>query len=195
MSLCQDCGQEFSMVGQHYRQSSCTYPKISKHDKEILEGVLMGDGCIPTDSGNPKFVVEMTNKDFLEFLSETLTIPTTVSDDGYTHILRTVRMPSIKKIRDKWYKSSGKTFPKNINYSRTHLKYWYVCDGHYSNNRATIACSNEYENKEKIKRIFNIVNVTPKFYSEGAWLSSKETEVFLDEIGQPIPGFEHKWGE
>lgn len=41
---CISCGTNFSYVGQHYRQSGCTYPTLSQHQLELVEGVLMGDG-------------------------------------------------------------------------------------------------------------------------------------------------------
>lgn len=197
---CTSCGNTFSSVGQHYRQSVCTYPTLSAYQKDLVEGVLMGDGCIH-DDGNErlKFIVEMNNQKFLQWLEIQLKEFTTsiVSvNNKDTYKLTTIRCPEFKKIYNRWYNNGVKKFPKDLQLTKNKLRMWYVTDGHLRETSGrpniTIGCSNEYDRQEYLSELLPFAN--PSFYSDGLWLSVDETELAFEYMGHnPVKGFDRKW--
>jgi hypothetical protein len=208
---CPDCGNEYqsSGLGTHISKSDCEYPDFTEHQKEVLTGVLMGDGTVVRNNGNPDFRIKMINKDYLLHLKDIFgSLATEVSlervdeDDNHNDIyqLRLRSNPNIQQFAD-WYSTGKKVFPDDIELTPTVLRHWYVCDGtlyerstvshHFS-----ICAKNEGENIEKLKSYFIEQGLpepnTPsygkfKFYAEG-------TQEIFDYIGwNPVPGFEYKW--
>jgi hypothetical protein len=43
---CPDCGESFKSVGHHWRYSPSHRPDITSKQKEILTGLVMGDGIV-----------------------------------------------------------------------------------------------------------------------------------------------------
>lgn len=157
----------------------------------------MSDASIPDDGEDRlRFEVEMKSLKFLKWLDSKLEhFSTGVRESGKYYKLNTIRAPCFTQLRGKWY-ANKKRFPE-INVSPLIMKMWYIGDGHLTDveHRPSIAigCSNEYDRQQMISSLFNEIGVSPSFYSESAWLSADETEQFLDYIGDPVAGFEHKW--
>jgi len=224
--ICNQCDNEFSRLGSHwYASSSCDFPLFTDNEEEVITGLLMGDGCIDNSTKNPSLVVNMTNKEFLKHLdsyfgnkSSGVNFFRSAKDqasqgrfsdnpDNYSDQYRwkSVTNPKLLEYRD-WYSTGKKLFPENIKLTPTIFKYWYACDGTYdtsgSQNRISIAASNEANNKEKINSYFiNIPkpsnwNITER--SSGGkrcnivWTKS-DTKKLFDYMGEPLPGFEYKW--
>ena len=195
--ICVSCSNKFTYVGQHYRQSDCKYPTLSDRQKKIVSGLLMSDASIPDDGEDRlRLEIEMKNKEFLEWLDNELSeFSTGVRESGKYYKLSTIRAPCFTELREKWY-DNVKKFP-DVSVTPLLMKMWYVGDGHLtkSDNRPMIAigCSNEYSRQEMLTSLFKNVGVCPSYYSEAAWLSTDDTEQFLDYIGAPVAGFEYKW--
>ncbi len=160
----------------------------------------MGDGCIH-DDGNErlKFIVEMNNKKFLQWLQQQLpNLTTSVVNVNTkdTHKLTTIRCPAFREIYERWYVDGRKRFPKNLKLTPEKLRMWYVTDGHLRETSGrpniTIGCSNEYERQDYLTNLMDFAN--PSFYSDGIWLSADETELAFEYMGyNPVAGFGRKW--
>jgi len=197
---CLSCGSDFTYVGQHYRQSACNYPQLSTYQLELVEGILMGDGCIHDDGNSRlKFIVEMNNNTFLQWLQTqmpNLTTSVTKVNTKDTHKLTTIRCPAFREVYQRWYNSGEKYFPDDLRLTPTKLRMWYVTDGHLRKTSGrpniTIGCSNEYNRQEYLSGLIPFAN--PSFYSDGLWLSADETERAFEYMGtNPVAGFERKW--
>ena len=195
---CIRCGETFTKVGQHYRLSSCDYPELSNNQKEILTGVLMGDGSI-SDDGNERlrFVVEMKNEPFLQWLHKQIPeFSTGVKKKSKgTYYISTIRCPEFRKMYDNWY-DGDKKFPESVELTPTVLRMWYVTDGHLKQTSGrpmmTIGCKNEFDRKEFLSDLIEFAD--PSFYSNGLWLSVDETERAFEYMGtSPVSGFDYKW--
>jgi len=160
----------------------------------------MGDGCIHDDRNERlKFIVEMNNDDFLQWLGDELkqfktSIVSVKNKDTYK--LTTIRCPEFKSIHERWYKNDVKRFPEDLELTKNKLRMWYVTDGHLrktsGNPNITIGCSNEYDRKSYLSELIPFAN--PSFYSDGLWLSVDETESAFDYMGyNPVAGFGRKW--
>ena len=118
---------------------------------------------------------------------------------------RTMAHPELHQYRD-WYSSGSKVFPKDIKLTPTTLKHWYCGDGHFDakSNYASITMSNERENYNKITKIFKWAG-----FEDFTWFRTEQSGEQKDKacikfnregtrwlfryIGDPLPGFEHKW--
>jgi len=175
---CLQCGKEFERLSQHWALSTCSEPDLTDKQKEIVKGLLMGDGTLANREETPYLQCIMTNKDYLKFLSEKFETSSEVtlsktakqsaeedidsgfnpkaSEQNYKNVYRwaTATRKSLKPF-SKWYKTSEKLFPENLVLTPTCLRHWYVCDGGlvYKDKSAIgISVVNEKEKKRKMLR-------------------------------------------
>lgn len=173
--------------------SECDESELSKTQKQILTGLLMGDGTLANRNKTPYLQCTMTNKEYLEHLSaifpnsSKVTLSKTASKsaaenrksgfsnsaqkENYSDVYRwaTISRKSLKNY-SKWYKEEGKIFPKDIKLTPYVLKHWYVCDGglvYKDRESIGISLVNEKENKSKINSYFRNQNLpAPSHYNE-----------------------------
>jgi len=180
---CHECGEEYTRLATHWTQSGCQHKPLSDYQKEVVTGLVMGDGCVAIQDDNkyPYLIVALTKRDYLEYLSNSVfplvsheaTMSNTakecadsggafhsstdahVKDYSSMYRLNTMSHPDFANYR-KWYSSGSKSFPKNIELTPTVLKHWYCGDGHLIKNsgRASIAMSNERDSRSKIVDMF-----------------------------------------
>lgn len=195
--LCEQCTKEWDAVGRHWGQSKkCEYPELEGLKKEILIGLLMGDGSImQREATNQYLRVNMITEPFLDWLDVQLGWLSTgvrlqitakenalksresgfdsdALEENYNdvHFLRTRTHPSITELTQ-WYQSGKKVWPVDLELTPTALLMWYVGDGCFHNNGGkryvTIAMSNEREYKNKVEYYFEGVEVPkPSYWSE-----------------------------
>lgn len=187
--VCNQCGQKKSL-GHHWQRSSeCEYPQYSKHEREVLTGVVFGDGSVYRGGSNPKVECDMISKGYLEYLFEIFGnkcnsikdkrssseaaelaretgFSPSAKAENYSDIYRLTwrSNPYIEEFS--WY-DSGKDkfiFPESMKLTETILLHWYVCDGNLTDrdNRkpyVKISCSNGRGEQEKISSYFSDSNL------------------------------------
>lgn len=221
---CHECGDNFSRIGSHWRRGSCKYPKISSKQHEIITGVLMGDGSINRYGKNPRLQVNMINKKYLEYvdskfpligagvslkrkakdnaeLSRQTGFTSTVNEENYNdqHNWQTLCIPELKQYSN-WYNSGEKVWPEDIQLTSTVLKHLYCNDGSLEKDgkffRIKITMCNEINNKEKINKLFENMNLQrPEYWNsnkDARW-NKESSKDLLNYMGEPLPGFEYKW--
>jgi len=187
--ICQQCGNGYQRIGGHWSHpnSSCSHPNFTDHQKEIITGLLMGDGTIGTANKNPHIRAKMISPNYLEYIadefgvlgSEVSLYMTAAesakhnSDNGcspnakaenYSDVYGWCSMshPELQEFAD-WYSSGKKVWPADIQLTSTVLKHWYCGDGSWNNggshNRITIAMANEVNNTEKVDQMFRNVGL------------------------------------
>lgn len=114
------------------------------------------------------------------------------------YVLTTRRHPGLNQYRD-WY-GSQKRYPEDLSLHPTVLKQWYVCDGHllwgnkgHTRPQVWIAVENEQDRPGVIERLFDSTPISPSFRHGRVMLTSDETEVFFEYVGEPVPGYEYKF--
>jgi len=204
------------MLGQHWARSSCDYPTFSDHQKDVLTGILMGDGSIHFGSKNPAIQISMITQDYLQHIDSKLGILSTgvskekrtTQSDNEIYRLNTRFLPSLSEFSE-WYDGGSKVWPNDIRFNSTVLKHLYVCDGnldtHASAKRIRISMSNKRQNKEKVESMFSSVGFSVDRWDEterssggykcDAVFNTEQTEKMLNYMGDPLPGFHYKWGE
>lgn len=197
MEQCISCGSEYKNLALHWNRSSCDYPELSQRQRDLVTGVVMGDGSVvnPNTANNPTLHVKMINEEFLDWLDGELGW----LSNGYTkvqtaeeaakanresgfspnakaenyhdkYVLRTKCLPVMSEWRE-WYSSGEKVFPSDIQLTPDVLKMWYVCDGYITDwNSIDITANNEEGNCDKIRQLFDGLGVDPVFHkSQRSW--------------------------
>lgn len=223
MTVCNQCGENKSNLGNHWRLSnSCNYPKFNWKQLSMLTGILMGDGSLDRSGANCRVKVEMINEKYLKYvdgvlgnLSNGVTMTRTAEENAkkmrtsgfrpdanasnYSDVYRltTKRHPKLNDF-ESWYESGEKVFPK-LELTPTMLKHWYVCDGHLSereNSRPNVVfgITNEYEHSDKLEQMFIEQGIDANTTeSKNLNIGVSHTEKFFEFIGEPIKGFNYKW--
>jgi hypothetical protein len=182
---CLSCGELFDSLGTHWRYNPEHKPELSEKQKEIANGLLMGDASVVKTNGSSDccMTMENVNEDFLLHLCDTfgsLCSNVSLSRTGEQQAERVSRFTTeesefqdvysihfrnheyFSDLRE-WYSSGEKVFPE-IELTSTILKYWYCCDGYYDDsdgkNRIVLSLSNEIGNEEKIGTILNSAGIT-----------------------------------
>jgi len=182
--VCNQCGNEYQKIGSHWSLSSdCSHPSFTNHQREIIIGLLMGDGSVNRASkGNPMLECSMISKNYLQYIDDQfgemgcgISLHVTASQKAQEnrksgfgpnadsadyqdkYRWQSIRHPEIEEFAD-WYASGKKVWPGTIELTPTVLKHWYCCDGHWDNygshNRIEIAMLNETDNTDKVDQLF-----------------------------------------
>jgi len=185
--VCQQCGNEYQQIGGHWSRGSCDFLSFTDRQREIITGLLMGDGGVYTDNKNPYIQVEMVSPNYLEYianqfgvLGSDVALAKTAKESAkqirnrgfrpnakaknYSDVYRWRSMshPELQQFAD-WYNSGEKVWPANIELTPTVLKHWYCGDGNWNNhstqNNIAIAMANELNNTDKVDQMFKNVGL------------------------------------
>lgn len=188
---CGECGRMYDSISHHWGSSPSHEPELSKHQHDVLTGVLMGDGHVKVNGKNGHLTVNMITRPYLKVLDNTfselsngITLDRTAEEsfkqsggvfqtdkENFNDIyqFRTKAHREITPYRD-WYSSGEKVWPENIDLTPTVLKHWYCCDGSYntSNNHRSIriGVKNEKGAKQKVDTYFEEKGLPTPYYSE-----------------------------
>jgi len=204
METCTQCRNKYEVVASHWSQSSCEYPSFTDHQRELITGLLMGDGCINTGGKNPCLQCEMISPNYLKYIDgkfgvfgKGVSLKKTAKESAkqcrdrefrpdakeknYSDVYywRSMAHPELQKFAD-WYSTGTKVWPSDTELTPTVLKHWYCGDGTWNNNRENnyieIAMANEIENTEKVGQMFENVGLpSPSNYNISERKDGSET--------------------
>jgi len=178
---CPNCKGKYAKLASHWNYNPSHRPKITDKQKDIITGILMGDGTINREEDkNPRLQVYMTTEEYLSYIDDIFGVlstgvyqhltPEESSENSgldlktenceYVYGWQTRRHPRLEEFAD-WYSTGEKVFPRDIQLTPEVLKHWYVCDGTFDtyNNSIRIACCNEYGQESKLQRMFSEVSI------------------------------------
>lgn len=219
-TICMACGEAFDRIGTHWRYNPDHRPSFSAEQREIVTGLLMGDGYIDTRRGNPYLVVNMITEEYLQYLHNTfenfskgVVLDKTAEEcaiynggdvENYNEIYswRSCSHPELSEWSN-WYSSGEKVWPDDIELTPTVLKHWYVGDGHLNKSSGGIelTVTNERGNRQKVQQYFSNAglpvggwweNTTGRTETRMYWNGGDRDKLF-EYMGNPLPGFEYKW--
>ncbi len=219
---CPNCGEQFERLGLHWYHGTCPYPEIDDDTREMLVGLLMGDGSIPDNEANSIFHLPMINRTFLEWFDREMGVLTTGvtlkktaaelatrnRESGFSpnaeaenyHDMYTVwsrTHPLFNELHG-WYDSGEKRYPSNLDLTTTTVKFWYVSDGYldvgqWGRPRIEIKARNERPRSDTLVSLFEAVGFSPTYRRHELRFTCDETEELIDWMGDPPHGFEYKW--
>jgi len=214
---CPECGRRFKSLGRHFAWRPEHQPTFSDRQHELITGLLLGDGWVSRErNGNPRFVVDMINREFIEWLDtqfEEHTLGARLQKTAEDHAetcghnpqttndvwrFKTRTHPKLEQYRD-WYGEEGKRYPKSLELTPTILKMWYVSDGSFQlpeyNVTPTLSfgCKKEADNKQFISDLFSAIDVEITWSGHLFRVALDDAEKTWNYMGSPPPGFEYKW--
>jgi len=222
-SVCPGCGRTFDMIGSHWAQATdCFRPAYTDRQREVLKGLVMGDGSL-NRSGDSEFsmVVMSTQARFLQHLDALfgpLSAGVRMHQDGETiaagarksgfdtsegsweykdvYAVRIRGHPTLTEMRNRWYPDGQIRYPSDLVLTPTAAKMWYCSDGGLSWARrpyVAFGTHNEAGRPEFLKALFEEHGFDPVWSDPLLRFTNDDTGDVLDWMGDPIPGFEYKW--
>ena len=217
---CRSCGEKFDCIATHWSLGSCTGPELSSYQKELVEGMLLGDGWLVDNEKNPQLRVAMTNKTFIEWLVEELgyiqTGNISVDDEevkinGGGHrlkkiyVIQTHTLESLRKYKN-WLDDIWTQGGQSLQITPLKLKLWYVSHG--TINRQESGCNaviydGGVAGEGQLEKVFDSIGIkfnrdtisTRSVSSDRLRFTRPESQKLWDYMGDPLPGFEYKWPE
>jgi len=191
--ICPDCNLPYKNPSTHFTTSHCERPEISRVQKEMLKGLVMGDGSINHRTRNWAIRWVSINEEFMDWFDWRMgDIGIEVReckesfeekresfkksfdwDEDYINTLNfhktyrwsSITHPSIKKFFNKWIKNSEKVFPNNFEISPISTCIWYCGDGGLNYNGKY--CSSA--TITTVNESSNIDNIVESFNKEGLY--------------------------
>lgn len=115
------------------------HEKVSDLGKEIIEGELLGDGCLSSRSNYSAFYQHTSSKrDYLEWLRDTLIkeglrftkrIAKSQTPLGETYHLKSRSFTDLKALHRRWYADGVKIVPADIVLTPAMALHWFLGDG------------------------------------------------------------------
>jgi len=206
MVECHSCGESYSQLSQHWRQSSCDRPNITEKQWQILKGLMFGDGrLVSKDERNPYISLSNTKEEFVQWFDRQMgTLTTGVTEKttedkknwSTVYVCSTRTHPEFR-LFDSWY-DSGSVQPPKVDYTPLLVKCWYVSDGTVStssDSRPIVRfCSRKAEGvKQKMRDGFLEHGFNPTWSSTQLVFNADESRRLLTWMEDPLPGFDYKW--
>jgi hypothetical protein len=223
--ICEYCGGEYERISSHWNWNEDHRTSLSNHQREIVTGLLLGDGWLNRGNKNPFVGVETVSNKYLEYLDNEFGILSTgvsmyrsaeenanrekgnnfISTNNKENYSNTYRWktrshPDLQEFAD-WYSTGEKVWPEDIELTPTVLKHWYCGDGNWnnsnSNNYIRISTVNEIINVNKIDNMFVQSGLPSPSNYDGSNLefTVDDSKKLWEYMGEPLPDFEYKWPE
>lgn len=205
------------------RRISSTYQthapvNLIKEQKELINGELLGDGCLTSSKGNlnSSFAYCTKNRKYLEWLINELNI-LDFSDIkekrqmrwnlSITFMTYTASNPTLTEIHKKWYrwelKKNGKYgfvkhIPNDLKLTPIVCRSWYIGDGHRPKYGGLIVATDDFDKNEiekiLIKQLKNKgIDCWVTKYNK-LYIPADSKQTFLDYIGEcPVESYKYKW--
>lgn len=222
---CPECGENYENLGQHWWGSPDHRPELTRKQRDIVTGLMMGDASLNRLSGqNPRIILGMITPAYLQHLDSifgTLSCGVSLKHTAAESAAQQRRSGGDKNADEKdysdvyqwvtrnnpelsdwdWYtEEKGKVFPSDIVLTPTVLKHWFVGDGNRRNQNVhssmRISSKNEISNTDKIDEMFSRASLPKPTYScTDITFTVPQSRKLWEYMGSPPPGFEYKWPE
>lgn len=191
---------------------------LTKEQKEVLDGALLGDGCLCLHKGgiNAQFSylskskqhVEYVGKYFKEYWSgegikEYSYLDTRTNKEYFHSKVRTYTNETFTEEYNRWYKNKIKHLPEDLTLTPLVCLIWYIGDGGicHSDRTEYIKLSTHCFLKEEQEKIllpqlvqFEASLVKADHNQYFIYIPHRKEQDFLDYIGEcPFEDYEYKW--
>jgi len=185
--------------------------ELSNELWELLNGSLLGDGCIHlAHHGKSASYEERDNhREYLTWLSDLLfglgvESRNIKKEKKGTFVLGTKYYRELVEVRDKWYPSGVKEVPDDIELAPSTLLNWFIGDGSYTPGaqgdlRLNVLCENMREGLPTLKEKLEKLGISCTINSTGIRIRNSHQDNFFNYIlsnGVEIPPcYEYKFPE
>jgi hypothetical protein len=197
---CGQCDSEYRSLSQHWTKArDCDHRPLSDHQHETVRGLLLGDGSLGGRE-SPNLRVESVRRTHIEWLHAELGWlsrgVSRYSKDGATvYRLQTMSHPDLGQYL------AWRSAPPQSGWrlTRQAARVWYACDGSLSAAGRDGGTSQiSFAAIDERKRHALVVALGRAGFTASSWrrrvgLSAAAVDEWLEWIGEPTPGSEHKW--
>lgn len=187
--------------------------KLSNEAIEWIEGELLGDGCIVSNSSfSARFVYSSKYKEYIKYVSNTLNF-FGIKQTGkiikrvhkklgnVTYNYSSLNYRELLPIRRKWYPNDKKRIPKDLKLTSLVLRQHFIGDGSLEHRKRESPSIILNTMGFKISDVIYLVNSLIKVGIKATrrkrniiHISSYSTKAFLDYIGRcPVKCYQYKW--
>jgi len=203
LDVCPGCGLEYTRYSQHWaKNSDCNYPAISDETQALLQGLLLADGSV---GGNPdgraKIRITTANRDLAAWIYDELGWLASELDhyereNGDEYRVSTHAHPALNRYRD-WYIDSVKRPPEGFRFSPRSARAFYACDGHLNfgtseDPRVELRYADDIY-ADRLETALSETGAAVTRSSDRLRIGADDVPAWLEWIGDPVPGAEHKW--
>lgn len=200
--------KKFGIPASHkYTKPLNNEPSLTRHQMDVLEGDLMGDGSVVKNGNKSRYQGSNNKREYLEFvktqLPDKMFTDSCWQKDRDTHHLNSRAIDAVDKIRDKWYPDGEKSLPDGFSLTSTHLLHWYIGDGDLKQPESSprirarwLSEENAYKLKDQMEYMFGNGNVT-------IYISGKDKRFHFNHEGRdrffrfvgscPVDDYKYKW--
>lgn len=182
--------------------------QFSKYQTDVINGCLLSDAHLKEKrpSGfTSAFILNTANEHFAKQVSKIL------FNEDLTKRIKVVRGNDQYRIqkydvvfgamRDKWYPSGLKTIPNDLELTPAVLRWWYIGDGCLitkPKQKEIFLCSEGFTKQDNFMLVDKLSDIGIKATARrcakfNIYISSYDHRKFLDMVGEPLKGYEHKW--
>lgn len=208
------CGRTFttrSGLGRH-RGATDHYPRLSDTQHRIIEGLVIGDGTVFQSGSKTKLTAASTNRKFISYL-----------DGMFPQFAPSIRRKALKGDRtpygtrnydlyrisfgthpefaqyQEWYDDGKSSVLDDFELTPLNAAIWYGCDGSFNGTAPVYWSENLVTKMGVLRAAFNRRGFYPRFSTDkrGAMeiaFHAHDAAEFFEWLGDPLPGFEYKWG-
>jgi len=186
---------------------------FSDEQVEIIEGELLGDGCLKSKHSGYVYQHGCTSREHLEYLIGKL--PDGLFNDNQPYTLRdgdfyeiqSRRSEKIDELESRWYNDRTKIVPEDFELTETKLKHWYYGDGSLSTTTSPFINLYTYGfDEQSISRLVSELErlgYSPRVYSDdrrkssgsGKYISlgAEDTRMFTEGLQSDVTEYEYKF--
>lgn len=202
---CPNCNEHKERLSRHWHH--CGYPEVDWLTDQYLTGILLGGGSIQGNGDAKHLVVKSTNERLarwifgeLDFLTHSLRKKTFEGEREPLFIVRTHAHDHLRRLRDEWYDEGGaKHIRPDVDLSPDAARVWYALAGFVEQtgpypSQWRLAFSAEGDRRaEGIQTVLSRHSIECKRVDRRVIINPPAAEPWLEALGQPLPGVEHKW--
>jgi hypothetical protein len=192
--VCDQCGGDYRSLSQHWSLSqTCDYRSLSDHQREIVRGLLLGDGTL---EANELAYLRCASKrrEHLVWLARELCwlVRGVTFDASETYRLRTMSHSNLQRYWA-WMDAPATSY----SLTPTAARVWYACDGTVSFGGSSTVPQITSAAKADTKRLAIAKLLDKRGFEPMTWdrrvaLPREQTKRWLSWIGDPSPGSEYR---
>jgi hypothetical protein len=202
---CPGCGEAKERLSRHW--SFCEFPVLDEDLRAFLTGILLGGGSLLGNGEDTKhLLVKTTSKqlarwlfDELGWLAHSLRRETFDGERKSLYHVRTHAHTLLHSLRGDWYSDGDKHLQTGIMLSSRTARLWWALAGsiewtgdYDSQVRGTFSAAANVR-ADAITSILSRMGFESSRLDRRVSIYADDLRDWLEWIGEPIPGVEHKW--
>jgi len=206
MTICPACGDAYERVASHWSRSGCGYPDITVEQRAVLDGLMLGGANVDGQGSNRHLLASTTSPLLAEWTADQLDWlhhgTRVVDDDAGDHQdvyrVRTPAHPAINRY-ERWGDGETRAPPEDFDLSPLAGRVWWAYagglqwQGEYDSQRTATISALDDNRAAWVQRVLSTAGIDATRTGKRVQWHGQQLRDWIDWIGDPVPGAEHKW--